>query len=595
MPAIPKATETVRDFGLGLTRPASMMPLVIGVSSVGATNAVEFYASPTSLREARGEGPAVECAANILSQGGGPVGFVGTDSAIAGSLSQVLPTYGTASTQGAITKSGAGPTITVSGAAATGHYLMRIEITTGGVLGTSQFRWSIDGGSTWLASAIATPVSGTHELSTATFATGITATFPAGTYVLNETYSWTSTPGGGQIAVSGNATLDAHVRVEIVRSGALGVATFRYSVDGYSGDTASERSYSEVLTVPSGGTFAVTGLGVTLAFDDTPTAFVAGDSYVFDAECDAFNATDLSAAFTAIAAASATWRFCVAVTSKANGDAIAHALLAAALQSHLTTLANSAKYRRGMIAATHDDTAAATVDAFDDVVATRLLVSYGQVRRVTVKPFPGFSYPVTSAVDVIAARAARSEPSTDLKRVRSGSLEEVVKIFHDEYRSPSQLDDVKISTLRTFENFLGFYVCQARLKSPAGSDFKLWPMGLVMDIACETVNAGLTESIGRGVRIETRVEGNTTYVGTIDERDATVIENDISARLIAKLMSPLNEEGYAGHISDIRYRIVRTHNFLATGAIIGEVGIKPLGYVDYATTTVGFVVDLPEG
>lgn len=594
MPAIPSSTETVRDFGLGITQPASMTPLVIGVCSGSITaNEMHLYSSPTTLRDEAGEGPAVEAAAEILSQGGGPIGFMKMTASIAATRGEVLPTFGVDGVLSAVTNAGGGPTVTVAGTDPTGHYNFRIEITTGGVLGTSQFRWSIDGGSTWVASAIPTPTGGTYLLSATGVTTGVTATFAAGTYILSATYSWTSTAGGGVIAVSGTPTLDALVRLEIMTSGANGVARFRYSLDGYSGDTASERTYSETLFVPTGGTFVIPGLGLTLAFDDTPTAFVAGDSYLCTVKCAAANATNLGTAFTAIAASPTRWRFVHFVTSKGNGDAVAHALLGVALQAQLTTLANTSKYRRGMIAATHEDTAAATVAAWDDVIASRILVAHGQVRRASVKPFSGHAFPVTNASDVIAARAAKSLPSTDLKRVRSGPLEEVIKIFHDEYRAPSNCDDIKVSTLRTYENFNGFYITQARLKSPDGSDFTHWPLGVVMDIACETVNAGLTREIGRGVRTETVTIDNVEYPGVIDDRDATIIEEAISADLAAQLLTPVNAEGFAGYVQDLRYRISRTHNFLATGVVIGEVGIQPLRAIDYATTTLGFVVELP--
>lgn len=593
MPAIPSASETVRDYGLGITQPASLTPLVIGVSSLGATNTVEQYSTPNALREGRGEGPAVETAANILAKGGGPVAFCGTESSIAASNGQMLPTYSATGSNGAITKTDAGPAIAITGTP-NGSYDMQIEITTAGALETAAFRWSIDNGATWVAEGITTAADGVHELATDAFDTGLTATFASGTYVLNETYSWTTTPGGGSIAVSGDATIDALLRVEILTSGALGVARFRYSVDGYSGDTASERTYSETLYVPAGGTFTIPGLGVTLTFSVTPTDFVAGDAYLCAVECAASNASNLSSAFTAIQASPVRWRYAVVVTSKGNGDATAHALLGVALQAHLDTLAATSKYRRAMMAATHEDTAAASLDAWDDVVAIRLLVAHGQVRRATVKPYSGFAFPVTNAVDVIAARAAALQPSTDLKRVRSGPLSEVVKIFHDEYRAPSSLDDVKVSTLRSFENRAGYFITQGRLKSPDGSDFTHWPRGIVMDIACETVNAALTEEIGRGVRYETREVDGTAYEGTVDERDATVIEQSVASALIAQLSTPQNEEGFEGHVTDLRYTISRTHNVVATGTIIGQVSIKGLGYVDYVTTTLGYVVDIQD-
>lgn len=591
MAAIPSASETVRDYGIGVTQVAKVSPIVAGVCSSGTANVLSWYASPNALRDACGEGPAVEAAALILSQGGGPVGVIRTTASIAATNGQCLPTYGANGSNGSVTQSGAGPAVTVSGYPK-GHYLMRIEVTTGGTRGTAVFRWSIDNGSTWVASSITTAA--TVELKTATFDTGLTAAFATGTYVLNETYSWTATPGGGQIAVSGSATVDAHVRVEIMTSGALGVARFRYSCDGYSGDTASERTYSETLYVPAGGTFAIPGLGITLTFDDTPTAFVADDYYTCDVECAASNATNMATAFTALAATSASWRFVEFVTSKGNGDATAHALLAAALQSHLDTLAATSKYRRGMIAATHEDTAAATLAAFDDTTAIRVLIAHGQVRRATVKPYSGFAFPITNAVDCFAARAAKVQPSTDLKRVRSGPLAEVVKIFHDEYLSPSTLDDIKVSTLRTYEHFAGYYITQARLKSPDGSDFTHWPRGIVMDIACETVNRELTREIGRGVRYETNTINNVEYPGVIDERDRATIEDAVSQALVAILKTPLNDEGTEGHVTDIRYRISQTHNVLSTGTIIGEVAIAGLAYIDNLTTTLGYVVELPD-
>lgn len=591
MAAIPSASETVRDYGLNVVEPASMTPIFLGHSTSGTENVLTLYSSIQDLRTGHGEGPAVESAALTLARAGGPVGIMRMTASIAATNGQVLPTYGANGTNGSITSAGTTPpTVTVSGNPK-GHYLMKVDIQTGGARGTADFQWSIDDGSTWVASNVLTAA--TVELKTATFDTGLTITMDTGTYNADNTYSWTATPGGGQIAVSGSAAVDARIRVEIVTSGALGVARFRYSVDGYSGDTTSERTYSENLYVPAGGTFAIPGLGVTLTFDDTPTAFVSGDVYTCDVECAACNATNLGTAFTALGQDDSSWRFAVVVTSKGNGDATAHALLGAALQTHLATLATSAKYRRGMIATTHEDAASVALAAWDDVSAIRVLVAHGQVRRYSPKPFSGYAFPVTNAVDVFAARAAASLASTDLKRVRSGPLEEVVKLFHDERLSPSSLDDIKVSTLRTYENRDGFYVTQGRLKSPDGSDFKLWPLGIVMDIACETVNAEMTEYIGSGVRIETRTINNQTYVGTIDERDAIAIEEAVSSALIAQLIAPLNAEGSEGHISDIRFKIQRTNNVLSTGVLIGEVGILPLGYLDFLTTTLGFVVSLP--
>lgn len=591
MAAIPSASETVRDYGLNVVEPASLTPLIMGHCSAGTANEVVLYASSNDLRAGAGEGPAVELAANVLAQGGGPIAFCRMTASVPASNGQVLPTYGSNGSNGIVTEAGTSPPDITPSGNPNGAYQMRVEITTLGSLGTARLRWSIDDGATWAASNVETAAS--VALATDDLDTGITIAMASGSYAVDNVYTWTATPGGGVIGVSGNATLDARVLVEIVTGGKNGEARFRYSCDAYDGDTESERTYSETLTVPGGGTFAIPGLGVTLTFDDT-VEFVAGDQYVCDVQCAGINSTNLGTAFTAIAASSTRWRYCVVATSKACGDATAHALLGTALQTQLTMLANNAKYRRGMIATGHDVSASDALAVWDDVSAIRILVAHGMVRRASIKPFSGFAFPKTSALDCFAARAAASLPSTDLKRVRSGPLSEVVKIFHDEYRSPSTLDDIKVSTLRTYENRDGFYITQGRLKSPDGSDFRYWPLGLVMDIACETVNAQLQEEIGRGVRTQTRVINGVTYQGTIDDRDASSIEDAVGQALIDALMSPQNAEGFEGHIADVRFRITRTNNFLSTGIVIGEVGIQPLGYVDFLTTTLGFVVSIPE-
>lgn len=486
MPQIPGASEIVRDFGLGLVEPAVMTPIIFGVASTGTQNALEFYNDPASLRDAHGEGPAVENACNVLDKGGGPIGFIRAAPSIAAA-------------NGSVTQTGSGPAITLSG----------------------------------------------------------------------------------------TATVDSHLRVEIVFAGALGTAKFRYTLDGYTGDTEAERTYSETLLVPSGGTFALPGLGLTLTF--ASGTHLLGTFHVADVKCAAANATDLAGAFTAITNAPNTpWRFFVCVTSKGNGNSAAHATLAAALQAQLVALAAASMYRRGIMPSDAGEDAAATVvTSFASTVAARLLIAFGMVRRTTTKPFPGYAFPVTHAIDVIAPRAAASLPSTDLKRYKSGALEEVVKLFNDERTAPSSLDDNKISTLRTYLNKVGFYITQGRLKSQNGSDFKLWPHGLIMDIACETANSAMTNYIGQGVRIAD--DGS----GAIDERDAVRIEDEVSAALIAQLLTPQNAEGFSGYVTKLRFTIDRAHNVLGTGTIIGNVGILPHGYIDYITTTLGFVSELP--
>lgn len=403
-------------------------------------------------------------------------------------------------------------------------------------------------------------------------------------------------PGSGTpptVTVAGDALFDASVRIEIMGGGDLGAGLFRYSLDTYSGDTEAERTYSETLTIPAGGTFAIPGFGVTVTFG--AGTYVEDDVYTFDGECAAWNATDLAAAFTALQTSKTPWRFFVAVTSRNSGDAAAHATLAAALETHMGTLANASKYRRAMIASTQDpsEAASAIVTAYTSTVAPRTLIAHGEVRKPTQLTLPGYAFPRRPAVDCFAMRAAGCLPSTDLKRVRGngrqdgGPLLGVLKLFFDADQDAGgvSVDSAKISTLRTYEGVDGFFITQGRLKSAEGSDFTVWPRGIVMDIACETAHAGQVLFIGSGFRLNAD--------GTIDDRDASAWEEEIGAKIAAQVLTPRNAEGFDGHVTDVRYRIVRTHNVLATNTILGEVGILPLGYADFITTVLGFEAQLP--
>ena len=84
----------------------------------------------------------------------------------------------------AVTKSGSGPNVTLTGVPS-GSMACVIKITTGGALGTAKYQLSTDGGATF-SSDITTLASGAQTLGT----TGISATFASGAWVANDTYTF---------------------------------------------------------------------------------------------------------------------------------------------------------------------------------------------------------------------------------------------------------------------------------------------------------------------------------------------------------------------------------------------------------------------
>src|SRR6478736_92946 len=102
----------------------------------------------------------------------------------------------------------------------------------------------------------------------------------------------------GTVTVSGSAYRDYRARVVITETtSALGSGKFKVSLDN--GNT-----YSEEITIPSGGTYTIPNSGLTITFNlqsGTPD-FEAGDVHTFSSTCAHWNTTNLSAGITALLA-----------------------------------------------------------------------------------------------------------------------------------------------------------------------------------------------------------------------------------------------------------------------------------------------------
>jgi hypothetical protein len=276
------------------------------------------------------------------------------------------------------------------------------------------------------------------------------------------------------------------------------------------------------------------------------------------------------------------------VTSNLSGN---HELLADSLEASLLAMESDGQWKAGIIATNMDD---ATVDPVTDWLGAypHCCIVHGRARMKIPNSSIARGYATTGGCVPVSVRAAGSLISTDLKRVPGngkndgGPLPNVAHIFVDEANSPTGLDDIKISTLRTFRRRAGYYITHARIKSAAGSDLTIWPRRLVLNMACETVQDVQTTFLGRSVRV--KVDGS----GQIDERDARRLEDEVRARLAAVLTAPRNADGGDGHVSAFDYQIDRTNNVLTTGIVKATLGIVPLGSIDRVEADVSFVSGL---
>jgi hypothetical protein len=393
---------------------------------------------------------------------------------------------------------------------------------------------------------------------------------------------------GPTITVAGTSRYDHFVELQIGTAGDLGAGTFRYSLDGWSGATDDQRTWTDWITIPSGGTYGLPNTDLTLTFP--AGTYVAGSAYTFTAECVAMNSTDLAAAFDVLAATGRKYAFIVLPTTANTGAAAAHATLGAAAQAELNTLANIGKNRRLVMATDVVADAAAVRTALTSVVANRVLFAFGRASRLARKRFPGYARPRTNATALFASRAASVKTSTDLKRVLSGPLPGVFELFDDEAINPTGLDDLGISTMRSWSSISdgGVFIAQARLKAAAGSDYRYWQRGTVMDRICDIVFEEQVKMIGRGYRLNLKGSAK----GALDVRDIIRLEKDVNKRLEDEVLLPTNEEGTQGHVTAVRYRINREWNVATTETIIGDVVAVPLVQPSYVVTTLGYSLSL---
>lgn len=385
----------------------------------------------------------------------------------------------------------------------------------------------------------------------------------------------------GTITLSG-APFDSYAgRVEIRTTGTLGTGKFRYTLDNHN-LLVGDPTWSPDITIPSGGTYLIPNTNVTLTFVPGAGAvfFEAGDSHSWTSSEPRYVAADVDAFFDVVRLLANEWRFVVA-TGKPTSGAVA-ATLAAGLATEMSTQQSAFRFARCFVDA-GNEAAAAILTAFAAFEDRRVLVGYGDVGRITLKPFTGWGVPKRSVIGEFAARAALEQISTHLGRVASGSLPGIVKISHDEFQTPL-LDDGRISTLRTWPSRPGFYITRARLMAPAGSDFKFTHNGFVMDVACRTVTRALQEWANKSFR--------TTATGTILPADAEDVRQAVLRQLRAELTEPINAEGKRGHVSALDFKVDLQNNLLLTNQLNTEVAIRPLGYGEFFKTQIGFALDV---
>jgi hypothetical protein len=382
----------------------------------------------------------------------------------------------------------------------------------------------------------------------------------------------------GTITVAGAAYDAYQVRVRIKATGTVAVGRFDYSLD----QLGSSPTYSEEITIPSGGTYLIPGTNLTLTFvpGGGPVIFENGDYHTFACTAPQYTTSDLSTAWTALLASLGEYVIEECYFAGCSVSAAAAATMAATVATLMSSLEARKRWARAMMDC-GADTSTNVITSIVPFTNNRTAVVFGQADIPTLNPKAGWGVPRFPAMYALAERAAGADLSENLARYASGSLR-VSAITNDEGTSQAFIESHKINTLRTYDGQGGIYSTNGFLKSGAGSDFLYWDWGRVIDRACRIVYNVQQLWLLKKVRVLT--DGT----GRLDPRDAVRIESAVRSALKDGLLDPINAEGFPGHVSGLEYTVDLTNNVLTTRQLKSTLRLVPLPPIESFATEIGF-------
>jgi len=264
--------------------------------------------------------------------------------------------------------------------------------------------------------------------------------------------------------------------------------------------------------------------------------------------------------------------------------AAAAATLAAAIATHMGTLATNKHFARSMMDGGSIDTSSNYLSAFSAVFAnSRVADTYSLEDAISPNPFAGFGIPRVSGLFSDFGRAVRAQISENLGRVASGPLDGCVAIANDESKNTLFTEADKTLTFRTDPSGPGFFITNGYLKSSAGSDFLYWDYGVLLDEGTTVVDRELARyrlSKVRTIKIPSQT------ARPIDPRNAAQIEMAINSAL-AEVMRGPTVDNHPSHVEEQVFTIDQTNDVFGTRIVRGTYRAVPLPPAENFEVTVG--------
>ena len=289
--------------------------------------------------------------------------------------------------------------------------------------------------------------------------------------------------GKGTVQVAGSPLNAYQAVVEILRTGGLNDAIFRFSLD----DGAS---WSGQVTVPADGSYTIPGTGLTITFEhdleNPPESFRKGDVYSFAATAPSASVASVNAAIDVLFNSNLSYDFIHVV---GESDSAMWAALAARAEEAF----NSFRYIHFLAEAklpeagqSVDEWVSSLTAEAEDLATTGLSVcaAYGKVSdiatgRQVVRNLAGLYAGRVSAIGV------QQHPG----QVSLGAMPSIVALAPEGINAAhiSALDDARFVTFRTYEGFPGHYVNDGRIMAAPTSDYQQVETRRVVDKAARQV------------------------------------------------------------------------------------------------------------
>jgi hypothetical protein len=371
------------------------------------------------------------------------------------------------------------------------------------------------------------------------------------------------------ITLDGYGEFECELKIKIIST-----TVFQFSLD-------NGITYSQNRVIPQGSTFVIPTLGLTASF--ASGTYVADSVYSYSVEGPKCSLTDIDDAFLLIRQDPRKFGAVVLYdgTDLVSDSSTKFALLKVELESAKADYT----YMRAVM-----DFGSATSDKSTVITAINVLESdriscicdnslvYSALNR------EGLTVGTYGLILPYIARLAKCETSEDPGQVDRGSLDGIYSIENDARINNNGLDDAKLVTPMTYKGKTGYYVTNSWLKSASGSDFRYIQHGKVMDLACTVVYDAQTNFLKVPLLLKAG--------GYLDDVDAIRFEEAVKSKLSDTLLSPINSGGFAGHVSNLAYAIDRTNNVASSETLITTVYLRPLGYANVISTTIGFNVQI---